>query len=43
MRPKPTAGLDVAAADDEEVELAAARLAHLVQARDQLAARETAG
>ena len=35
--------LDVAAADDEEVELALPRLAHLVQARDQLPAREAAG
>src|SRR5690349_155978 len=41
--PEPAAGLHVAAADDEEVELAAPGLAHLVQARDQLAAREAAG
>src|SRR6266550_597155 len=41
--PERPARLRVAAADDEEVELAAPRLPHLVQARHQLAARETAG
>src|SRR5262245_36927345 len=40
--PERLAGLDVAAADDEEVELATSRLAHLVEAGDELAAREAA-
>src|SRR5205823_6684720 len=41
--PERLAGLEGPAADGEEVELAAARLADLVQARNQLPAREAAG